>query len=263
MSKKLIRSKEYQKVLAYQTQLYLDLTNIKTGFVLPCFKDGFYFVPDEFIDKVDARIQEGIFGLSELVERLCVVYPDQHEVAKVRLERDGLYVESDFPTVEELKGKFSIDYNFFRFEVSENLPAEMRKVELEKLEKSFDASRDIVTNALTEGFSELLGGLTSKLTQKAGTEKLIFRDSLFEDLCTFMGTFQAKNLGNDEKLNKLVEQANGIFAQITGGSAQGKAQVLRDSEQLRVETKAAFTSLKVAVDQSLIERPSRRFSFSE
>jgi hypothetical protein len=117
--------------------------------------------------------------------------------------------------------------------------------------------------ALREGFAEIIQHVTERLTVGDDGKAKTFRDTLFENLTQFIGTFSARNIIGDKELGAMVSRAQSILEQVRGADTATKAQVVRDSRFIRDEAAKAFNELKAAVDASVTTLPSRKFDLED
>jgi hypothetical protein len=259
LSKQLIDSPEYDSIVAFQSQTYQWCTNRS---VPSYFKDGLYLVKLSEVDALESRLRAAVTRLqAEFVPKLMEVYPDQVELARQAL--NGQFKPSDYPPVQDLPNRFGILWNWISFGVPENLPEELRKAEAEKIQKQFREAEIEITAALRDGFAEIVARVTDRLTVAAGEKPKIFRDTLFEQLTTFIETFSARNLVEDNALEELVTRAKAILSEVNGSTPFVQARNVRDSAELRSRTAEAFNQLRSSVINTIINRPTRKFDFTE
>jgi len=261
LSKQLVESPELDAINQHQGEVYKWCLERS---VPSFFKDGLYLVRLSEVENFEAKLKEETAKMQALIKDFCDAYPKRKDEARAAL--NGQYREDDYPTVEDMPGRFSITWNWIAFGVPENLPAELRASEAAKIEQQFKDAETEIMSALREGFGKIVKHVTDRLGEetKDGEKKpKIFRDTLFEDMTTFVTTFSARNLVNDTELEKCVKAAQSILANVSGGDAKSKAQVIRDSSQLRAQTAEAFTLLKSAVDKTIADKPQRKFNFDD
>lgn len=264
LSKQLIDASEYDAIRSFQNDVYLWCVSPTKGHAVPSFfKEGIYLVAASEVDKFEAKLKESVDKLrNELVPALLAAYPKRIDEAQGVLEPLGLFDKNDYPDAENLRGRFNIEWNWISFDVPQNIPSEVRKVEVLKIENAFKAAETQISLALQEGFQGILSHIVDRLSEnKNGDKPRIFRDSLFEDLTGFISTFSTRNLVNDTKLAELVEKANSILSSVRGNDTETKAQAVRESGTLKEQTAKAFEALKQSIDQSIVEKKSRKFNF--
>lgn len=255
LTKQLIVSPELDRISEFQAELYKWVTMRS---VPSFFKEGLYLVKLNMIEAFEAKLAGAVEELDNaLVGNLIAAYPAQIDAARVAL--NGQFQQDDYPSCSEMRKRFGISWNWLAFGVPETLPAELRAAEEAKIKESFLQAEIEIRAALREGFAEIISHVTDRLTVKPGEKAKIFRNSLFENLTEFIGTFAARNLVDDGELAAQVAKAQEILAQVRGDKPADQATLVRDSEELRRRTSEAFAGLKSEVEKIIISRPSRQF----
>lgn len=259
LSKKLIESPEFDAIVEFQGKLYKWATMRSTP---SFFKEGIYLVKNEMVPEFEARLNEAVKELRDvLIPEFVAAYPGQIEEARQAL--NGQFNIQDYPRVQDVPNRFGIEWNWISFGVPENLPAELRAAEAAKISARFAEAEAQIMEALRSGFAETLAHVSERLTVEPGGKPKVFRDTLFEELTEYIGTFNARNLANDKELGSMVEKAQAILARVNGGDAGEKARNIRDAASMREQTAKAFAEMREAVNGMIGEKPVRKFDFSE
>lgn len=264
LTKKLIECQELDDIIEHQNKTYKWCID---RCVPSYFKTGLYLVKIDQVQKFEEKLKESQRVLLEdLVPKFAVAYPAAVLAARKTGIEGGLgdqFDATDYPTTPDIAGSFGMEWNWIAFGVPDNLPEELKAAEKAKIEAQFQEATTEIMTALREGFHSIVSHVTERLEAGPGERKKIFRDTLFEDLSTFMETFSSRNLTNDNELASLVEQSKEIMAKVKGDSPKDQAQIMRSSEELRATTADAFSKLRKAVDGIIVERVNRKFDFSE
>lgn len=250
LTKKLIQSKEYEAICAFQGGLRQWIYSRTTP---SFFREGFQLVKLEGVDGIEKRLEKAREELAELVATLCLMFPGQVDEAKVAL--GDLFSERDYPQVEDLEKMFSIDWNWIAFTVPEGLPAELRQKEQDKLERQFSDAGEQITEALRAGFMTLIQHASSRLDAGPGEKPKIIRDSMIGNIKEFIETFSQRNLMNDVELQLLVNKADAILGNVT-------TQKLREDGKLREQIKAEFDGVNAKLAEMVVERKGRAIDLS-
>lgn len=251
LSKELIVAEEYEAIKTY----FGALRQWVYGRTVPSFfKEGFQLASLGAVSEIEDKMRVAQGELAALVEKLIGVYPGKVEEARAAL--NDQFSARDYPQAEDLRGMFAIGWNWLAFSVPENLPAELRAKETEKLEKQFEDASQQITEALRVSFQELIAHATEKLTSEPGEKKKVFRDSLIGNIQEFIDTFNSRNLMNDVELADLVGKAKGI---LVGANPEN----LRKFESVRATTAAAFGEIKAKLDTMITEKKTRAIDLSE
>ena len=105
--------------------------------------------------------------------------------------------------------------------------------------------------AFTSEFSELITHLTERLSGSDDGKPKIFRDSAVDNLREFFGRFRHLNVGSNDELEQLVNDAQGLLRGV-------QPRKLRANENLRSQLAEQLTQVASALDTMLIERPRRQ-----
>jgi hypothetical protein len=261
LSKQLVTSKTYDAILAHQAEVY---TWCMKHCVPSFFKEGIYLVRASEVDSFEKTLTTALNKLNnDLVPAFLKTYQNDVDEAKKNLTPLGMFNKNDYPSVDELRVRFGIEWNWISFNVPENMPENVRKAEVLKIEQQFKDAETKISLALAEGFQGILDHIVDRLESQSDGKEKIFRDSLFEDLTDFVSTFNSRNLVNDTGLAALVEKAEGVLRQVAGTDTGMKAKTVRDSLTIKQMTAKAFETIKQAVSESIVEKKSRKFDFNE
>jgi hypothetical protein len=188
------------------------------------------------------------------VDKFIAIYPDKVKAAKGQLiEQFDL---DDYPDPNDLRNEFSIENYWVSFSTPENLPAEFKKAEADKLSKKMTDAADCITQALREGFLKLVTKAAEAMTPVAGEKPKKFYDAYVENIVGFIDTFQQRNLTNDLELEKLIAQAKSIIDDPT-------MKDVRKDIEVRGEIGKKFQALAESMDGMVVEKKKRKFDFSE
>lgn len=260
LGKKLILCEEYDSVREFQCGFKSDLLK---NFCNPSFIDeGLYFVKTEALGSVIKEIKAATKVLRGRVDKFLEVYPSKVKAARAILGEQ--FNAANYPDINTLLNAFSIDYRVVKLDVPEGLPPEIRQEEEKKLRDTFKAAEQELTLALREGFSKILEHVTDRLQPGEDGKRKKFTDTLFVDFVGFIESFSNKNILGDAELNKLVEQAKGVWQSVANGTGQDlskAAKRVREIEPVREKALAALSAVKSELDKTIAEMPSRAFDF--
>lgn len=132
-----------------------------------------------------------------------------HYVQDARNTLGDLFDENDYPTKEDVERKFGIEYiplpvpdTDFRVELDdEDVQAVKSAVEIEVQKR--------MNNAMQESWIRIKEVLTA-MKEKLSDKDAIFRKSLFENVEDLVNLLPKMNMGNDAKLNEIVEEMRGL-----------------------------------------------------
>jgi hypothetical protein len=255
LSKQLIVSKEYEAIKSFQGAVR---TWVYSNTVPSFFKEGFQLVSLTGVEGIEQRLQKAQkTELPELVKAFQKAYPAQVEAARAVLGPVAQFNSADYPQADSLPGLFDVEWFWVNFQVANGLPAELAKLEQDKLEKRLTDAGDEIIMALRASFADLITHANEKLTPSGPGEKpKVFRDSLVGNITDFIGTFNQRDILGDIELMQLVNRAGDVLRGVT-------PQKLRDLPNIREQVRGQFTEIKAKLDTMLTERPSRKFDFTE
>ena len=221
---------------------------------LPCsvLKDGIFRLPNSLIDEVDGHLGALATGRVELVGAFLSVYPERVEAARARLR--GLFDQGDYPDTEMLRAAFGFEWKYVTFDLPSAgvLSSAVYRREQEKANAAIQSEVEEIRMALRKSFAELIDHATARLAPAPGGKKMVFRDSLIQNLEEFFGYFAQRNIVGDSDLASLVDRARAVLQGVT-------PEDLRTNDFVRNRVQAAMQEIKQAMSDNLMLAPSRRF----
>lgn len=248
------------------------LTKCKNTLLSLCnpsnIQPGLFVTSVEQVQRFETILEQAIADMQlEFLPAFETDFAPAIERARVDKIKDGglgpLFNLADYPTQEKAAACFGIEWNWLSLNVPENLPAELRAAQQEKLERQFSEAAEQVQLALREGMSELIKHATEKLTPGEDGKKKIFRDTLIGNISEFIETFSARNIMGDVELAGLVDKARTVLTGITGKPGQKTADVLRTNDEQRETTRQQFVSITNELDKMIETQQSRAFNFEQ
>ena len=169
---------------------------------------------------------------SEAVDAFLTTYPDHVNDARRRL--GGLFKDEDYPTVEQLRGRFRMETHVLPVPTSDDFRVTMSEAQAERIRADIErhvteATQDAVRN-IYERVAELARRMVERLNAykpAKGKDKAegIFRDSLVENVRDMIEVLPALNITGDPALDELGERLKSL--------AQWDASVLREDAAIR------------------------------
>jgi hypothetical protein len=177
-----------------------------------------------------------------LVKAFVAVYVNQVQAAKTALKDE--FVEGHYPTVEEVAGEFSFDWNLF----SLDLPEDMK-------DKAASMIED-VTKAVAEALATTAHGLTKKLADSLsmnedGSAKKIC-DTHFEKLTAWLSNFDVKNVINSAELKAEMDKLSGLMKGMD-------PELVRNNDSLRLKLHADLDAAAKTLCGMVEQKPGRVF----
>jgi hypothetical protein len=251
LSKELISAAEYDDIKSFMGELR---GWVAQRTVPSFFREGFQLASTKAVEEIEGRMRKArTEELPALVEKLVAVYPQKIDEARVAL--NGQFNERDYPSSDELRALFSVDWNWISFSTPEGLPEELKQAEREKLQKQMSDAGEQITLALRVGFQELIAHAVDRLQPAdADGKKRVFRDSLIERVQEFIDCFQSRNLLGDKELESLVNKAQEIIIGVNPDD-------LRKNDDLRETTRQQFDEIKKELDVAVDVVKNRKFNW--
>ena len=219
------------------------------GVSLPFPEAGIRLVKQEEVDSIDMQMRVLKDELGYAVAELDQHYWELKSAARGRLGR--LYNESDYPAT--LSGLFDMGWDWPSVEPPPYLrqlsPALYRE-ECQRVQARFDDAVRLAEQAFLDELAKLVSHLTERLSGTEDGKPKVFRDSAVENLTVFFQRFRDLNIGSNEQLDELVEQAQGIVRSV-------QPQQLRDNGTLRQHVATQLSGVQSVLDGLLVDRPRR------
>ncbi len=216
---------------------------------LPYPEAGIRLIRQDQVEPFDSQLSWFQEELADAVDALDERYHELQAAARERL--GSLYNAADYP--ESLRGLFSMDWEFPAVEPPDylmQLNPELYEQECQRVAARFDDAVQLAEQAFVDELSKLVSHLTERLSGQSDGKPKVFRDSAVENLTGFFERFRDLNIGSNEQLDELVEQAQQIVQGI-------EPQTLRENQNLRQTFAAELTEVQSVLDDMLVDRPRR------
>lgn len=223
----------------------------------PLFKNGTYLIPLGLIEEIDTMIENYKNNRDTLVNDFIDEYDNSVENAKERL--GGLFVASDYPSKEVVARSFNVSSQYIEIGIPEKLGViapEIFQKEKKAFQEKLTLAADEITAAMRESFQELVNHMIERLQPDEQGNTKIFRDSLVRNFREFMDTFNARNITNDEELQKLVDQARSV---LNGKSASD----LRNNDDVKTQVSNGMNQIKNSLTNMIMNSPRRKFKLDD
>ncbi len=246
-NKKLIDTSDatFRQVTAIRTQATAYYKSVSLPFPEP----GIRLIRQDSIKKIDSAMQVFRDELVVAVGQLEQHFAQLTQEARCRL--GDLFDPSDYPA--SLDGTFAIEWSFPTVEAPEylrRLNPTLYQQECQRVQAQFDDAVRMAETAFVEELSKLIEHLAERLTGAADGQPRIFRDSAIGNVDEFFHRFRSLNIGSNEQLDVLVNQAQQILAGVD-------PQSLRDRSDLRQSVATNLSSVQASLDGLMVDRPRR------
>jgi hypothetical protein len=178
--------------------------------------------------------------LMEAVDRLAKAYPKLKEQARKQL--NGLYVESEYPTVEEMRAKFGFEVVYLPVPRADDFRVNLSEKEVRRIKQQITAQ---VEKATADAMKELwtrLHDVASKMAAALSDPERRFHNTLVTNVQELVEVLPRLNLTDDKELANMTEQ---VRKQLT----RHDADTLRDNPNTREAT--AKRAAELAAKMSL------------
>jgi hypothetical protein len=252
VSKRLLDSLELQAIRSLDG----DIRRYLYDTCLP-FEVGIHLLPLGLLETVDEKLHEFSEKRRVLVEVFLFAYPRLCQEAAGRLRT--LHNPADYPPVEEVRSRFTFSWQY----VSYGVPDQLREISA----RMFETERDKAVQAMSEACAEvqqvmraslleLVSHLRDRLADQADGKAQRLRESTLQKLRDFLGTFDLRNVVDDQDLKEQVDKARALLEGVS-------TDALRNMPLIRARVREGMAELATQMDALAGDRVSRKFRFAE
>ena len=176
-------------------------------------------------------------------------YWELKQAAQARL--GSLYNCEDYPS--SLVDEFDVGWDFPSVEAPDylrRLSPEIYHQECERVQAQFSNAVELAEQMFQEQLAELVEHLVERLSTDESGKQKTFRDSTITNLDDFFSRFRQLNIGSNEQLDELVEQAQLVVRGV-------EPQRLRENDTLRQQIASQMSVVQASLDGLMIDRPRR------
>lgn len=177
------------------------------------------------------RGQESKFNSA--IDKFLAAYPGYVNDAKARL--NGMFDQDDYPTVDELRGKFGMEVRVMPVPTAEDFRVSMSDVQAERIRRDIERHVSEATTAAVQDVYRRVADVTSRMVDRLNAYKPaaskgdktegIFRDSLVENIRDLIDVLPALNITGDPQLSAMAERLKPLV--------EHDADVLRENDAIR------------------------------
>jgi hypothetical protein len=255
VSKKLLDCEELEAI----KRLYHRLRDAVERYELPTkdqFRGGLYMIELDKFERVEAELEDAIRTLAGYVDALAANYELRVEQSRARL--GTLFNEHDYPSIETLRNRLVIRYQYQTLSTPEGLKKYSRDIferERKKLQAKMEDAIEDCRQIVAGKTKELLTEIVERVKPTEGKPK-VFRPDIIKSWTDALELLGDKNVTNDEELKAVIETAKKAI------SGRDVATFKSDSA-VKAEIEEAFGSLIERLDDSVIDKPLRRVHWEE
>lgn len=199
-----------------------------------------------FRDRMSHYAQQLDLAVAELDE----VYEELKVTAQIKLGR--LFNPSDYPAT--LVGQYGFNVDFPSVSPPDYLreldPA-LYEEQVQRMHARFSEAIAMAEEAFTAEFSNLVDHIVERLDNNEEGKRKKFGESVIGNLNDFFERFRDLNVGNNQQLDELVNQAQGIV--------QGaKIGDIKEQASLRLRMQGQFKEVSDRLETMMVNRPRRQ-----
>lgn len=216
---------------------------------LPYPESGIRLIRNDAVDDFNSSLLEFKGQLEAGVADLNLHFSDLKEAARVRL--GSLFNHADYPS--SLLDEFDVSWDFPSVDAPDylrRLSPEIYRRECERVRSQFSNAVDLAEQMFQNQLAELVEHLIERLSADESGKQKTFRDSTITNLDDFFSRFRQLNIGSNEELSQLVDQAQSVIRGV-------EPQRLRDNDKLRQHIAAKMSVVQASLDGMTIDRPRR------
>ncbi len=252
VSKNLLDSPELQAIRALDG----DARRYLYEMCLP-FEVGIHLLPLGLLETVDEKLREFEEKRDELVDVFLAAYPRLCQEATGRLRT--LYNPADYPPPDEVRSHFTFSWQYVSYGVPEQLreiSARIFQVERDKAAQAMSEACAEVRQVMRASLLELVSHLRDRLADQPDGRPQRLRESSLQKLRDFLGTFDLRNVVDDQKLKDQVEKARALVEGVSTDS-------LRNMPLVRARVREGMAVVAAQMDALAGDRVGRKFRFDE
>jgi hypothetical protein len=252
VTKRLLASPELQAIRTLDGELRRYLYDT----CLP-FEVGIHLLPLGLLETVDEELREFREKRSVLAEVFLDAYPRMCQEAVGRLRT--LHNPADYPPMEEVRSRFTFSWQYVSYGVPEQLreiSARMFQVERDKAVQSMSEACAEVQQVMRASLLELVSHLRDRLADQPDGRPQRLRESTLQKLRDFLGTFDLRNVVDDQELKEQVDKARALLEGVS-------TDALRNMPMVRTRIREGMAELATQMDVLAGDRVSRKFRFDE
>ena len=206
-----------KRLLDTKHESYRFLTSIKSQInrywrdsSLPYPESGIRLIRNDAVDDFNSSLLGFKGQLEAGVVDLNSHFSDLKEAARVRL--GSLFNHGDYPS--SLSNAFDVSWDFPSVDAPDylrRLSPDIYRRECERVQSQFSNAVELAEQMFQDQLTELVEHLVERLSADEGGNQKTFRDSTITNLDDFFSRFRQLDIGNNEELGQLVDQAQSVI----------------------------------------------------
>jgi hypothetical protein len=241
---------------AIQTYFYFTDKWIKAKSLPSLYRRGVYLVPINSLTEIADFLETRRIELQPLVDDFVATYPDRIEEA--RQELGEAFNESNYPSVDEVRDAFGIDYRFINIGTPGVVQGVSRAIYLReqaRVKAQFEEAAAVLMATMRESSLKLVQSLRDRLDTPVGQKPKVFKESTITKLYEWANNYVngLSDVVLDEKLKPIAEQ----IMMITDVDPVDVRKDVAFKDHINREMGKVEESLK----KLIVDRPKRAISF--
>lgn len=204
---------------------------------MPSGTEGDRLITTDLYDKYCVKMGEYKNQLNAALDEFVTHYPTWVTEARERLK--GLFKESDYPETSQIRGKFSITYNFLPLPSADNLTVNLVNGQLSQLRKSVEEEMNRISETAMGSLWDRIYENVARMAEKLGDNDAIFRNSLVGNVKDLCEVLKSLNFSNDPELEamrlRVGTRLAGRDPEELRKSRNIREEVARDAKAIMVE----------------------------
>jgi len=193
---------------------------------MPSGTEGDRLITTNLYEKYVQKMDEFKSQFYAEVEKFIPQYPQWIQEARERLK--GLFKEEDYPTVNEIRSKFSMTYHFLPMPSSDHISVNLLNGQLSKVKQSVEEEMKRIQETAMKSLWDRIYENISRMAERLSDKDAIFRDSLIENVRDLCEVLKSLNFKNDPDLEAMRQR---IETRLAGADPE----VLRKFRNVRLE----------------------------
>jgi hypothetical protein len=215
---------------------------------LPWSDEGLRLLPSHFLFDLTARMREFKMDFSTGVDQFLEVYPSY--IREARAELGSLFREEDYPSVDKLREKFSVNLEILPISTGDDFRVTMSAEEQARIAREIDAN---VRQRLTKGTDDLwkrLRDVVNHMVDRLNEPESRFHATLITNIHDLVSLLPQLNVNQDPDLERFATQIRDRLCSYT-------AQELKKDDSLRTSTAVEAAGIVAEMDEVLESRHSQ------
>lgn len=221
------------------------------------FEAGIHLCPLPLLEHMESKLRDFTVRRNNLIDAFLAAYPILCQNAAARLR--SLYNPSDYPPADYVQQQFTFIWQYISFGVPDQLREISTKIWHDEREKAAatmaEAGREI-QQVLRTAMGELVSHMRDRLKDGPDGKPLRFKESTVSNLVDFLGTFDFRNVTDDDELKVLVDRARAMLGGVS-------TEELRTTAEVRARVQNGMADLAAELDTMIVRKPGRKFRFHE